>query len=139
VLKDWGIQPAPAPAVDNPPGPHREDRRPEAGGEAPAAPGLVGKWSGTFTFDGQRLTSYTVLKADGTTAFAVTNAAGQIVNQDSGRYTYANGIMSTQYVSGAWEKAAVTWVNPNQAIYKINACSNPAVVGMQITFRRLAQ
>jgi hypothetical protein len=146
VLKDWGIQPAPTQAADNPPAPEqrmppRDERHADAGGggENPAGYSIVGKWTGSAVINGQRLITYSAMKPDGTMGCAVTNEAGQVLSRDAGRYTYANGILSSQFDSGGWEKASITWVNPNQLIYRVVACGNPSLVGLRVTCRRLEQ
>jgi hypothetical protein len=130
VLKDWGI--VPGAARDDTQAVPQGDGRGNAAGEAPS---IVGKWLAT----GPRASTLSLLKPDGTVAILVTSAAGQILRKDTGRYVYANGVLSCQYDSGSWEKGSVTWVNPNQVIYKILGCSDAAVVGLQVPCRRLEQ
>jgi hypothetical protein len=95
----------------------------------------VGLWSTEAVINGVQLSQVLLVKADGTCE--ATTVAGFVVLHSTGRWTSANGVATTRYDDGNWEKGSGVWINPNTYVYTCLDSSVQEAIGLRLVYKRV--
>jgi hypothetical protein len=100
-----------------------------------AAGDPVGLWSSSTVINGVPVSQVSLNKADGT--FACRTVCGGVVLDATGRYSYANGILTSIYDNGWIEQDSLVWVDANTVVSTCLQSNFPGCVGQQMVGKRL--
>jgi hypothetical protein len=97
---------------------------------------LAGQWSSTTVINGVQVSGTTLIKPDGRFACRAV-AGGSVVVDLTGYCSYDNGILTSIYDNGLFERDSVVWLDANTVRSTCLQCSDPTAVGLQIVCKRL--
>jgi ABC-type transport system substrate-binding protein len=103
----------------------------------PVPADLVGTWRGSVQYGKIREWVYS-FNSNGTLKSQNLDEQGQVIDEDSGTYTFKDGKIVVSWLSSATEEASITAVNANEFQYAILSHTDQKQIGLSVLFRRSA-